>query len=228
MENEKKLYRRWWFDDWQAAQAEEWLTDLAEQGWQLEYIGNWFAKFKSSEEALLSYFCVSHRFMSDEDDKNAKDLYAKAGWSYVDNYEEKLHVFCAPKDTKPPDAAAKSPAGQLRLEKRHYRNEAISSAFIIVFLPLFFLLVGGISWLQDAFQLKDFGLIISIILYPAVPFLLAWDIVKILRLKRRISEGAEQECGGGESGYRKTIAWRRAIRILEIAIFVLPIVSRAF
>lgn len=218
MEKVKYKYRRWWFDGWQAGQAEAWLEDLALAGWRLESIGMRYAKFTISEPAMLRYACVPRDSLYDgQEEGSIRDAFFTAGWQCIDDHEKTL-VFCAPEGTVRPDIPWASP-GELRKCKKHLlRNEAVIFASLIVLLPLLCLFLNIWNLTSEILLHNNFRILVAALFYLICLGVFASDLLWIRKLNRL---EAEPDGSLETEPYQKTIFWRRCSSWLEIAMTVI-------
>lgn len=94
-----KKYAVWWFFGGELKEQEEWLTNLASQGWHLKSItAGVIATFVEGDERKVRYRCeVADRISSDQ-----IELYRQGGWEYVDT-RGRVHIFRAPEDASIPE-----------------------------------------------------------------------------------------------------------------------------
>jgi hypothetical protein len=221
MKDENKLYRRWWFESWQCRQAEAWLSGLAQQGWQLESIGERRAVFTQCEPAVLEYSCVFHRVKENvevkEGEKDIFDIYKEAGWKYT-GFHKNMLVFCAPNGAKPPDGYANSPAELLKLERRYFLMEALTSAVIMLIIPIITLYADKMGTLADVLLHSDIKLLIAIVYMLSSAAFFVRAVACLVRAKKRIDDSGETVQPGGESAYKKGIAWKIAERCIGVSL----------
>jgi hypothetical protein len=91
----KTIFKLKPFDNWQIGEIENWLTELSNDGWQLDEIGFLFAKFKQSEERNRKYKILisPNSLLSDQ-----KEDMNEPGWQYITSFGNYAYVFCGASD----------------------------------------------------------------------------------------------------------------------------------
>ena len=92
MNNPKTIRRLWCFRDMQFAEAEAWLTDMARQGWRLDYLSTVSARFVRCEPGSIEYRCMFNYYETYALRDQWINENKKAGWECIFN-NDRLIVF---------------------------------------------------------------------------------------------------------------------------------------
>ncbi|MGI6344582.1 MAG: DUF2812 domain-containing protein [Bacillota bacterium] len=131
MERVKRKRLLWWFEEWELEEMQNWLSEMAQQGWHLES-GDGRASFRQGSRQRVRYRCE----YGDVEGLPAEQLeiYAAAGWEYVRQHGH-VHIFRAPDDQSIPEIHTEV-ASRLRMLRPLARNLILSALLFVAWVTL--------------------------------------------------------------------------------------------
>ena len=207
------------------AACETWLADMAAKGLHLAQMGLYLAYFKQGAPAQGVRFrfepLLDDGWLSQAD----RDLYAEAGWEYIDTWEKTYRIFRAD-DPAAPELHS-DPATQALTLRRLLRRQG--TAFGVI-LGTFVLLFAGLLWLCVD---SSFSPLIGLVEHAgALLFCLALPIcfvlldrrsgfLHLLRLRRALQNGQEM-------GHAPVRRFAPPMGLVSLAIYLLMLVVNGY
>ena len=219
MERVKRKRLLWWFEEWELEEMQNWLSEMAQQGWHLES-GDGRASFRQGSRQRVRYRCE----YGDVEGLPAEQLeiYAAAGWEYVRQHGH-VHIFRAPDDQSIPEIHTEV-ASRLRMLRPLARNLILSALLFVAWVTLSLWLRLPDSEPLELQMLLSTGpatlVALGVIIYVAAQMLLG--IMRSLRLIHQLRGGAR---GQRQRSYQQA---RRSgqVRLVTFALILALLVGQ--
>lgn len=201
---------------WDMGMMENWLEDMAAEGWLLEKCGGRFAAFARWEPRPCRFRLEPFGSRTQVQQEAAEELYAQLGWRRLCPLREFLIFYCLDPDA--PELQTDPVAESWLVEKmlkRIRRELVLSWLFLLVCMGLFaFRLLRSETPVEDLILGTDAEIVFASVLLPW----LVWETVRALR---RIRCARRQTAAGFPRTH--TGNWRKERRQAAVGLTLLVI-----
>lgn len=201
---------------WDMGMMENWLEDMAAEGWLLEKCGGRFATFARWEPRPCRFRLEPFGSRTQVQQEAAEELYAQLGWRRLCPLREFLIFYCLDPDA--PELQTDPVTESWLVEKmlKKIRRELVLSwLFLLVCMGLFaFRLLRSETPVEDLILGTDAEIVFAAVLLPW----LVWETVQALR---RIRHARRQTAAGFPRTH--TGNWRKERRQAAVGLTLLVI-----